>query len=92
MRGSLPAMRLRREGLHWTRSGQQIVVLDLAGSEYLALNRSGSLLWEGLAERERSSDELTDLLVDRFGLNREGAGRDVAAFLETLRAHELIEG
>ena len=85
-------MRLRREGLHWTRSGERLVVLDLRGSEYFALNGSGSFLWERLAERELSAGELSGLLVERFGVSPESAGRDVDTFVETLSVHELIEG
>lgn len=84
-------MRLRLEGLHWTRSGDQIVVLDLRRSEYLALNGSGGFLWEKLAEAERSSSELASLLVDRFEVSPRAAVHDVSAFLDTLISRQLIE-
>src|SRR4051794_10309625 len=42
-------MQLRQGDLTWQIAGDDVVVLDLAGSVYLKLNGTGRVLWEHLA-------------------------------------------
>ncbi len=82
-------VQLRQADLTWQVAGDDIVVLDLAGSVYLKLNGSGRVLWEALAEPCTESD-LRAALIDRYGIDEERAGADVAAFLADLRARGLL--
>ena len=85
------AVRLRDGGLEWRAVEGEVVVLDLEGSVYLALNHTGAALWEALAASGGAThDELTHCLVDRYGVSREAAEADVGRFLSSLSSHRLL--
>ena len=72
--------RIRADNVTWQRVDDEIVVLDLAGSKYLALNGTAALLWTAI-EDGRDDEALAELLVEQFDLPREQAVSDVSAFL-----------
>jgi hypothetical protein len=82
-------MQLRQGDLTWQIAGDDVVVLDLAGSVYLKLNGSGRVLWEHLAD-STSKGELVAALVDAYGIDEGLASTDVDAFLADLRARGLL--
>ena len=82
-------MQLRQGDLTWQIAGDEVVVLDLAGSVYLKLNGSGRVLWEQLAE-PTTEPELVAALVDAYGIDTTLAETDVDAFLTDLRARRLL--
>ena len=82
-------LRLRDRDLEWRRAEGEVVILDLATQRYLALNRSGALLWEMLAEGA-TRDDLVASLADAYGIDRDEAARDVGALLEALGAESLM--
>lgn len=53
------------------------------------LNETGSVVWE-MVEGVSGSDELVDVVVERFDVSREDATRDVAEYLSTLEQAGLI--
>jgi hypothetical protein len=67
----------------------QVVLLDLRQPGYLRINRSGRLLWERL-EAGASPRDLEVALVERYGIDQERAGEDVAQFLAILAARDLL--
>lgn len=83
-------MRLRGSDLAWREIDGDLVILDLRASTYLTSNASGALLMKELAE-DRTEAELSQCLVDAFGIPVEQAERDVHAFLEALGARGLLE-
>jgi hypothetical protein len=83
-------MRLRQDGLVWRRAGDELLVLDLARSEYLSTNATGSLVWERLAEGA-SREELAQALVDRFPIDEAQARADVDPLWQQLDAAGLLE-
>jgi hypothetical protein len=82
-------MQLRQGDLTWQIAGDDVVVLDLAGSVYLKLNGSGRVLWEHLAE-PTTERRLVTALVDAYGIDESLAETDVDAFLVDLRARGLL--
>lgn len=81
---------LRDEAVSWAPTDNDaIVVLDLRTSRYLSLNSSGSVLWQAL-DSGATSDELAQVLVDRFGISEKQAAADVTGFLATLRSRDLV--
>ncbi len=78
------------EQLQWRRVGEEVVILDLRTSTYLALNPAGAILWEALAQGA-SRDELAGRIEAQFGLAREAALADVDTVLEQLREQRLVE-
>jgi coenzyme PQQ synthesis protein D (PqqD) len=67
----------------------EIVVLDTQRSIYLGLNREGVALWRMLAE-STTQRALEAGLVEAFGITRERAEHDVAAFLARLTELGLL--
>jgi Coenzyme PQQ synthesis protein D (PqqD) len=82
-------MQLRSGDLTWQVVGDDVVVLDLEGSVYLKVNGSGRVLWEALTE-PRTEPELIGTLIERYGIDEARAAADVVAFLDDLRARDLL--
>jgi hypothetical protein len=84
-------LRLRSDRLRWTEVDDEIVIVDGGSSTYLAANSTGALLWRTLAVGA-SEEELVDLVVDRYAIDRGRARTDVAAFVGDLRSRGCLEG
>ena len=67
----------------------EVVAVDVNTSEYLAINRSGAVIWRAL-ERGATPAELADRLVAGFDVDRNVAVRDVEGFLATLDARGFL--
>jgi hypothetical protein len=78
--------------MSWRRSGDEVIILDLASSEYLSLNASAGLLWEHLAACTSANERtLTQVLVDAYELDPGRARGDVAAFVAVMDDRDLLE-
>jgi len=84
-------LRLRAADLHWREVEGEVVALDMADSEYLSINASGTPLWAALREGA-TRDELVSRLRERHDLDAATAERDVDAFLAQLRERGLLTG
>ena len=84
------SVRLRPSGLAWRQTGDEVVVLDLAASVFHALNASGALLWERLADWT-TAGELAGELVSRYRLPAAVAAPDVARFLQACAGAGLLD-
>lgn len=87
--GSQPRLR-RRPRVSSAEVHGEAVLLDLDGGAYYALNRTGAVVWELLAE-PRTRDELHAALLLRFEVEAEDLRRDLAALLDDLARHGLID-
>jgi hypothetical protein len=76
--------------LSWRSVDGQVIALDLRTSEFHELNRSGSLLWQLLAEAPRAEQELVSHLTDRYEIDLSVAARDVRQFIEQMQALKLL--
>lgn len=81
---------LRTEGLEWRAIEGEIVAVDLKGSTYLAVNRSGALLWPALAQGATRA-EMIETVAQNYGIDGARAAADVDAFLEMLEGRDLLE-
>lgn len=81
--------RLRDTEFDWRAVEGEVVALDRRTSNYLAVNPSGTKLWEALASGA-TRDQLIDLLVEHFGISRQVAERDTDAFLQMLADQDLL--
>lgn len=79
-----------REGVEWQQVDDEVVVLDLNASAYLAVNDTGAVLWPLVAEGA-SERRLAEELTARLGIDGEPARTDVAAFVDRLRSLRLVE-
>jgi hypothetical protein len=86
----LTILRLKADGVFWRESSGEIVALDASTSRYLSANPSAALLWRRLVDGA-TEEELTDALCERYGIAREPAARDVAAFVEQLSTRGLLQ-
>jgi Coenzyme PQQ synthesis protein D (PqqD) len=82
----MPSVTEKARSVHTIDGG---IVLDIKNGRMFSLNCSGSaifqLLKQGLPE-ERIAEEL----VNRYGITREVAKRDVSDFCSSLRNHDLL--
>jgi hypothetical protein len=83
-------LRIRPDTVEWRQLEEEVVALDIRKSVYIAVNRSGSLLWPTLLEGA-TRDELIDRLVEAYGLDQTSAQQDVDAFVEVLEEQDLLE-
>ena len=83
-------VRVRLGDLAWRQVGDEVVVLDLTASVFHALNASGALLWERLADWT-TAGEMAEMLVSSYGLSATLAAEDVARFLEECIGAGLVD-
>ena len=83
-------LRLRTEDLEWREMDGELVALEGERSLYLAANPAATLLWQRLADGA-SPQELSDALVDSYGIESAVAERDVDAFLDQARRFDLLD-
>ena len=73
----------------WREIEGRVLALDLSDSRYLASNESARLLWERLVDGA-TPRELSQALVEAYGVDEERAERDVGAFLAELERRGLL--
>jgi hypothetical protein len=81
---------LRIDDVAWREVGDEVVILEVATTTYLTLNGSARVLWKRLVDGV-TRWELTEALVQRYGITTERADRDVEAFLGVLEQRSLLE-
>jgi hypothetical protein len=82
-------LRLRENEVDWREVEGELVVLDLRESRYLAINRTGQVLWTALASGA-TKDLLVERLIEAFGIDRARAVADVEAFTSELDSRGLL--
>ena len=83
-------LRVRNRGLDWRVLEDETVVLDLEGSRYLAINRTGTLLWPLLAQGATRA-QLVETLTNEWEIEPRQATRDIDEFCAQLDAEGLLE-
>lgn len=82
-------MRLRSTDLSARTIGSETIVLSLPASRYFSITGVGSRVFELLAE-DRSLDELVTFIVAEYEVDDAVARRDITAFVDRLRAAQLL--
>lgn len=82
-------LRLRDVDLDWREVEGELVALDLRESRYLAVNRTGQVLWAALAEGATRA-QLVERLIEEFGIDHARAAADVDAFTAELESRDLL--
>ena len=83
-------LRLRGDAVDWREVEGQVVALDRAGSVYLAINSTGTVLWPAIV-RGATRSELVQILLDTFDVEPVTASADVDAFVTNLSERHLVE-
>ena len=81
--------KLRDADLDWREVEGELVALDLQDSRYLAVNRTGQVLWAALTDGA-TRDQLIDRLTGAFEVERSRAAADVDAFTGDLESRGLL--
>jgi hypothetical protein len=79
-----------KHGVEWQHVEDEVVVLDLDASVYLAVNDTGAMLWP-LVAKGTTQHQLVEELTTRFQIGDDDARADVAAFVDQLRSLTLVE-
>jgi Coenzyme PQQ synthesis protein D (PqqD) len=83
-------VRVREGAVTWRAADDEVIVLDLDSSTYLALNTTAAYMWplliSGIGE-----DELVASVVREFDVDQTAAASDVDVFLTALRSRGLLE-
>jgi Coenzyme PQQ synthesis protein D (PqqD) len=82
-------VQLRDSDLHWREVEDELIVLDLRESRYLAINPAGKVLWGALREGA-TRDELIERLAATHEIGTEQAAADVDAFTAELDARGVL--
>jgi pyrroloquinoline quinone biosynthesis protein D len=84
-----PPDRLRRAAdAAWRRVEDEVAVISMDANRIRLLNRIGSFLWERC--EGATVDELAEAVCARYEVDAQTARRDVAAFVDDLRARGLV--
>jgi hypothetical protein len=83
-------VQLREDAVAWRLVGEEVVAIDLDRSTYLGVNRTGSLVWQTLADGATLGDLVT-LITDHFDVDRNRAAEDLDDFLTRLERRGLVE-
>jgi hypothetical protein len=83
-------IRIRRGVVEWREFEQEVVAVDTSKAVYMAVNRSGSILWPALLEGATRED-LVKRLVETYSLDHDQAAKDVDVFVEALDDQGLLE-
>lgn len=84
-----PLVRLKA-GVEWQQVDDEVVVLDLSSSAYLAVNGTGAALWP-LVAAGATERQLVEALTARFPVDVDQAHTDVLQFTTQLRDLALLE-
>jgi hypothetical protein len=83
-------VKLRSDDLAWRQVGDEVIVLDTNNSEYLSVNKTGSVLWELLLVGCTRAD-LARALAEHFQIDDTGASSDAENFVSSLEGLGLLE-
>lgn len=73
----------------------EVILVPVGSSVYsanglFALNETGAFLWKHLPDA-KDENELVELVLDEYDIDRESAGADVAEFLQKLRDMDILD-
>jgi coenzyme PQQ synthesis protein D (PqqD) len=83
-------LRLRSGAAEWREVDGEVIALDRSAAEYLAGNVTATIIWRALAEGTTRTG-LISSLSERFDIDEIRAAADVDAFLQELRARDLLD-
>ena len=68
----------------------ETIIISISGGEIHLLNETASFLWNLLSAAPKSSAELISAMMASYNVDEDTAKNDVAEFLASLLAKELI--
>jgi hypothetical protein len=83
-------VRLRTKDLASRQVGDDVMVLDLATSQYFSVGGSGLTILDVLGRGETTPDAIVAEILAVYAVDEDRARRDVGAFLDRLDAAGLL--
>lgn len=83
-------VRFRVGAATWREVDDVVIGLHIPSSTYLEVNASGSVLWPLLVEGA-SKEQLSEELVNRYGISKDQARADVDSFVDACQQMDLLE-
>ena len=56
----------------------------------IALNESSLYLWNSVADRDFETNDISQLLMERYDVDPETAAKDASNWIETLQKHQIL--
>ena len=81
---------VNRDNALWRIVDGEAVLISAATSYYYSLNRTGTFVWNLLADGPLTPDDLVRRVADHYGVAAAAVRDDVGALLDQLRAEDLI--
>jgi Coenzyme PQQ synthesis protein D (PqqD) len=81
--------RLRADEISWRQIDDEIVALDARAGSYLSISGAGTLLWPALVTGA-TPEQLAQILIRAYEINEARARADVADFVSSLAAQDLL--
>jgi len=85
-----PLLKLRADALQWRPIEGEVIAVDLRDSVYLAVNRTGAIIWPELASGT-TREALAQRLADACQIEQVQALGEIDEFIATLVQLELLE-
>ena len=70
--------------------GGELVLLDLESGQYFGLDRVGGKVWEIVSEKQRSLENVCELLAAEFDAPRAQIESDLRALVQQLQEQGLV--
>lgn len=72
--------KLRTLGNEYIIVGEGLAQVNM--NKMISLNRTAAFIWESVEGKDFTEEDVVDLLLENYNVERETAARDVAALLE----------
>ena len=79
----------RKSDLLFSNMDDEVVMMNIEKGEYYGLDEIGSRIWQ-IIENPVTLDELIQVLVEEYDVDRETCRIDVVVFIEELRKKDLV--
>ena len=73
-----------------TTIGGEVVILNMNNGTYYGLEATGAYIWS-LLEKPRTIQEIIDMVLLQYDVDRETCEREVEALVDELLAQKLVE-
>ncbi|MBW4890007.1 PqqD family peptide modification chaperone [Mucilaginibacter sp. HMF5004] len=69
--------------------GDELVMMDMDGGNYISLNKTGRVIWEQIEQPVKVGD-MVNRLTTRFDIDKETCAADTLEYLENMLAQKVI--
>lgn len=69
---------------------EEVVLMSIKADSYFGLDPIGSHIWELLSIKPATLNELVQVLMDEYDIDKEICLKDVQAFVDTMSERKLI--